>query len=163
MLTHRTRRAVLAMGTLLILSQPLWADPPIPRRPVGSSAATHRAVHQTLTDWQRARGAVAQQRGGLTVGVVQQPAITTFGVGTSVLVPDGGTALLGSYATRAEGRNEFGAPILGRVPVAGRPFRNTGYGYSTQTSQVSVRVRIIDLAEEELRQTGYSSRGLDRR
>jgi general secretion pathway protein D len=94
--------------------------------------------------------------------VVQQPTVSVFSVQSSVLVPDGGTALLGSWATRGEGRTEAGVPLLGRLPVAGRPFRNTGYGYATQAGQISVRVRIIDLAEEELRQTGFSARGLAR-
>lgn len=91
---------------------------------------------------------------GLTY--IQRPTVspfstTTIGVQTSVLVPDGGTALVAGYSTYREGRNEFGTPVLGKIPIAGRPFRNVGYGYAIQSSTVTVRVRVIDLREEEAR------------
>lgn len=86
------------------------------------------------------------------------PRPLTIGVQTSVLVPDRGTALLGSYGRVSEGRTEYGVPGLGKVPYLGRGFRNVGYGRSITTGSVSVRVRVIDLYEEEYRQTGYRSR-----
>jgi Flp pilus assembly secretin CpaC len=70
---------------------------------------------------------------------------------TTVSVPDRGTALVAGSSSFREGRNEFSTPVLGKVPLAGRPLRSTGYGYSLQGSRVTVSVRIIDLAAEDAR------------
>jgi Flp pilus assembly secretin CpaC len=86
------------------------------------------------------------------------PTCTNIGVQTSVAVPDGGTAALGGYGRVAEGRTQYGVPGVGGVPYLGRGFRNVGYGRSTATARVSASVRIIDLHEEEFRQTGVRSR-----
>jgi predicted DNA repair protein MutK len=77
--------------------------------------------------------------------------------GTTVRVPDGGTASVASYKEYAEGRSEYGAPILGKVPYLDRAVRNVGYGRHIATRGVSVSARIIDLREEEYRQTGFRS------
>lgn len=76
----------------------------------------------------------------------------------TVLVPDGGTAVIGGITRVSEGRTQFGAPILGQVPGVNRGFANVGYGRSVTVGRATVSVRIIDLAEEEFRQTGYRSR-----
>jgi general secretion pathway protein D len=65
---------------------------------------------------------------------------------------------LRSYHQLAEGRNEFGVPILGRVPYVSRGFRNVGNGRSAVSVRIGVAVRVIDLREEEFRQTGLRSR-----
>ena len=83
-----------------------------------------------------------------------RPERTFVGVQSSVLVPDGGEALVASYSSRSEGRNEFGVPVLGKVPYLDRGFRNLGAGTSIRRTTVSVRARVIILAEEEERQTG---------
>jgi hypothetical protein len=71
---------------------------------------------------------------------------------TTVSAPDGGTALLGGYSTARDGRNEFGAPGLGR------PFRNTGHARSLSGSTISVRVRVISLRDEDERILGLPGR-----
>jgi general secretion pathway protein D len=86
------------------------------------------------------------------------PAFTTIGVQTTVTVPDGGTVTVGGYSQLSEGRNEFGTPGLGRVPFSGRGFRNVSSGRTAVSGRVTARVRIIDLREEEYRQTGVRSR-----
>jgi Bacterial type II and III secretion system protein len=82
------------------------------------------------------------------------PLTTSFRVRTSVSVPDRGTALVAGYSSAQEGRSEFGTPVLGKVPLTDRAFRNVGYGRSVSRQTISAGVRIIDLREEELRQTG---------
>jgi hypothetical protein len=72
-------------------------------------------------------------------------------VQTTVTVPDGGSVLLGGYSRVSEGRKEFGTPGLGRG------FRNVGYGRSARGVSVRAAVRIINLREEEYRQTGFRS------
>jgi hypothetical protein len=82
------------------------------------------------------------------------PSYTSVRVSSSVVVPDGGEALVARYGSLSEGRNEFGAPGLGKTPYLDRGFRNVGSGRSVRSTTMSVRVRVINLEEEEERQTG---------
>jgi Flp pilus assembly secretin CpaC len=86
------------------------------------------------------------------------PTFTAIGVRTTVTVPDGGTASVGGYGRLSEGRVGYGPPVLGRLPYAGRGVGNVAYGRSAAAGRVAVSVRVIDLREEEYRQTGYRSR-----
>jgi Flp pilus assembly secretin CpaC len=89
---------------------------------------------------------------------VSGPAFTTIRLQTTVTVPDGGSVTLGGYSELSEGRTEFGVPVLGRVPYGSRGFRNVGYGRTAVSRRVIASVRVIDLREEEFRQTGVRSR-----
>jgi type II secretory pathway component GspD/PulD (secretin) len=93
----------------------------------------------------------------LKSGFTSVPTFTSLSIQTSVAVPDRGSVTLGGYSRWSEGRNELGAPGLGKTPYLGRGSRNVGYGRDVQASRVVVGVRIIDLAEEEYRQTGVRS------
>jgi hypothetical protein len=79
--------------------------------------------------------------------VVQLPTSSSFGVGTTVSVPDGGSAYLGGISRAASGSNEFGTPLL---PFS--PFKNRSSGSQVSTSKASVSVYIHDFAalEEQL-------------
>jgi hypothetical protein len=117
-------------------------------------------------------GAQAQVRGRPFVGrysgyysyravrpvFISPPTYTAIRLQTTVTVPDGGSVTLGGYDQLSEGRSEFGVPGLSRVPYLGRGFRNVGYGRSVISRRVSVSVRVIDLHEEEYRQTGVRGR-----
>ena len=59
---------------------------------------------------------------------VQLPSFPFVAVVTTVSVPDGGTVLLGGIKRLSEGRNEFGVPLLSKVPYINRLFRNVGIG-----------------------------------
>ncbi len=85
---------------------------------------------------------------------IQQPTFTTVTVQTSVSVPDGGTVLLGGLKLLNEGRNEFGPPVLSKIPYVSRLFRNVGYGRDTSSLLLMVTPRIIINTEEEVLQTG---------
>jgi hypothetical protein len=82
------------------------------------------------------------------------PYATSLRAQTSVTVPDRGEALVAGYRRLSEGRNEFGAPVLGKTPYLNRGFKNVGSGRSISRTTLSARVRVIILAEEEERQTG---------
>ena len=86
---------------------------------------------------------------------VQQPRLTSVTVMTTVAVPDGGTVLMGGLKRLSEGRNEFGPPVLSKIPYLNRLFRNTAYGRSAESLLIMVTPRIIIQAEEEEKQTGY--------
>jgi len=83
---------------------------------------------------------------------LQQPVFNTVAVNTTVNVPDGGTVLLGGLKRLSEGRNEFGPPILSKIPYIDRLFKNVGYGRETESLLMMVTPRIIINEEEEQRQ-----------
>jgi type II secretory pathway component GspD/PulD (secretin) len=92
---------------------------------------------------------------------IQQPVFTTISVQTTVVVPDGGTVLLGGLKTLSEGRNEFGPPVISKIPYINRLFRNIGYGRDVSTLMMMVTPRIIINREEQERQTGVVDAPID--
>jgi general secretion pathway protein D len=82
---------------------------------------------------------------------IQLPNFTVTSVTTTVSVPDGGTVLLGGIKRLSEGRNEFGVPILSKLPYINRLFKNVGIGRETQSLMMMVTPRIIIQEEEEER------------
>jgi len=87
-------------------------------------------------------------RSGTTV---QLPTFEVISVATTVSVPDGGTVLLGGIKRLREGRNEFGVPLLSKVPYIDRLFRNVGIGRETDSLMMMVTPHIIIQEEEEER------------
>ncbi len=80
---------------------------------------------------------------------VQLPTIDVFNVQTTVIVPDGGTMLLGSIGQSAMSEVMRGVPLLGNVPGAGRLFRNRGIGNETSAGTATVSAQIIRMSELE--------------
>lgn len=90
----------------------------------------------------------AQTHQGVTV---QLPSFQFVAVVTTVSVPDGGTVLLGGIKRLSEGRDEFGVPLLSKVPYINRLFKNVGIGRTTDSLMMMVTPRIIIQEEEEER------------
>jgi tetratricopeptide (TPR) repeat protein len=84
---------------------------------------------------------------------LQQPGFTSLDIQTTVVCPDGGTVLLGGLKTLSEGRNEFGPPVLSKIPYLNRLFKNVGIGRETRHIMIMVTPRIIINSEEEIFQT----------
>jgi len=157
-------RSTVCLVVVLFLTGAVWAEPPSSsRRPSdrnsGYLGGPYSAYGPGLSYRQPTSyyGPYSVYGPGLTYRqpyAASRPAATSLSVQTSVSVPDGGEALVGGYSSASEGRNEFGAPGLGKTPYLGRGFRNVGSGRSVGRTTASVRVRIINLAEEEERQTG---------
>ncbi len=93
------------------------------------------------------------ERSGTTV---QLPTFSYVNVSTTVSVPDGGTVLLGGIKRLREGRNEFGVPILSKIPYINRLFKNVGMGRTTDSLMLMVTPRIIIQEEEEEKLLGTS-------
>jgi general secretion pathway protein D len=89
---------------------------------------------------------VETSRSGTTV---QLPTFALIQVATTVSVPDGGTVLLGGIKRLNEQRNEFGVPLLSKVPYIDRLFRNVGIGRETRSLMLMVTPHIIIQEEEE--------------
>jgi type II secretory pathway component GspD/PulD (secretin) len=84
---------------------------------------------------------------------LQQPAFNIINISTTVVCPDGGTALLGGLKVLRESRNEFGPPFLSKIPYLNRLFKNVGVGRETRHVMIMVTPRIIINSEEEIFQT----------
>jgi hypothetical protein len=80
-----------------------------------------------------------------------------LGLNTTVSVPDGGTAVMGSYGSMVEGRNQIGPPTLSNTPYLGRLFGNVGTGREVRGYRVLIGVRIFSLREEDERLLGQGS------
>lgn len=94
----------------------------------------------------------AQNQQITTAGTtVQLPTFQFVSVTTTVSVPDGGTVLLGGIKRLSEGREEFGVPLLSKLPYINRLFRNVGIGRETDSLMMMVTPRIIIQEEEEER------------
>ena len=72
----------------------------------------------------------------------------------SVLVPDGGESLVARYGTVRQGRNEMGAPGLGKAPGLNRVMITGGFSSGIGGTSLSVRAIVLPMSSEELRQTG---------
>ncbi len=80
---------------------------------------------------------------------VQLPTIDVFTVQTTVIVPDGGTMLLGSIGQSAMSEVMRGVPLLGNAPGAGRLFRNRAIGSETSAGNATVSAQTISMSELE--------------
>jgi hypothetical protein len=93
-----------------------------------------------LIVWGLAESVSAQQN-------LQLPTFSFVTVSTTVSVPDRGSALLGGIKRSQTGRNDAGTPMLGKLPFAGRPFKNSAIGANRMGMNVHVNATIIDLSE----------------
>jgi general secretion pathway protein D len=110
-------------------------------------------IQDVPNDNTKSSNASTVTRSGTTV---QLPTFSSVSVTTTVSVPDGGTVLLGGIKRLSEGRNEFGVPMLDKLPYINRLFKNVGIGRETQSLMMMVTPRIIIQEEEEVAQTGYT-------
>ena len=99
-----------------------------------------------MTNGASSAGELELQSNGTTI---QLPEFLFTTVTTTVSVPDGGTVLLGGIKRLREGRNEFGVPILSKIPYINRLFKNVGLGRTTDSLMLMVTPRIIIQEEEE--------------
>jgi len=109
----------------------------------------------TTDDGEGEGGSSAEEEDIVRSGTtVQLPTFQFVSVTTTVSVPDGGTVLLGGIKRLNEGRNEFGVPLLSKVPYINRLFRNVGIGRESDSLMMMVTPRIIIQEEEEARLLG---------
>jgi len=80
---------------------------------------------------------------------LQQPQVTTLAIDSTTVIPEGQTLLLGGIKKLAEERNEFGPPVLSKIPYLNRIFKTVGYGRESVSMLIMVTPRIIINEEEE--------------
>jgi general secretion pathway protein D len=118
----------------------------------GSSTSTEDESSEGQVDG--TTGRTTKKTTSMEGTTVQLPTFSFVTVTTTVSVPDGGTVLLGGIKRLSEGRNEFGVPILNKIPYINRLFSNVGIGRETQSLMMMVTPRIIIQEEEEANLTG---------
>jgi general secretion pathway protein D len=111
-----------------------------------SSDTSTEGIQTTPDDATKANNVTSKTTSGVTV---QLPTYSYLSVSTTVSVPDGGTVLLGGIKRLSEGRNEYGVPILNKIPYLNRLFKNAAVGRTTQSLMMMVTPRIIIQEEEE--------------
>src|SRR3954470_12321151 len=67
----------------------------------------------------------------------------------TVAIPDGGTVVFGGMKKLVETRQEYGPPVLSRIPYVSRLFKNVGCGREAQSVFVAITPRIIVDEEQE--------------
>src|SRR5262249_49129132 len=90
-----------------------------------------------LFDAQNGTGAVSGQPVIFQMSF-QAPAFPSINLAATGNGPDGGTGPLGGMKTLAESRNEFGPPILSKIPYLSRLFRNNAWGRDAQSVMILV-------------------------
>lgn len=85
-----------------------------------------------------------------TAQVLQLPSFNSFGTDTTVLVPDGGTAVLGGNAAARSGVNQFGG-----LP----PQRSLGSERQSSRASVTAKVHDLNAMDEALQKTPSPARG----
>ena len=78
---------------------------------------------------------------------VQLPTFYFAAVGTTVSVPDRGSALLGGIGRSGSFSGSRGLPLAGKVPGVGRLARNRSLVHATGAGNIHVTATIIDHAE----------------
>jgi general secretion pathway protein D len=107
---------------------------------------TREGIQTTPNNSTKKNDASSVTKSGVTV---QLPTFSFVTVTTTVSVPDGGTVLLGGIKRLSEDREEYGVPMLNKIPYLNRLFSNVGIGRDTQSLMMMVTPRIIIQEEEE--------------
>jgi type II secretory pathway component GspD/PulD (secretin) len=87
-------------------------------------------------------GNLAKKEGTLQA-LIQRPTFTELKVSVAAKIPDQRTLAVIAGKTMAEGRNEFGPPVLSRIPYVSRLFRNHSYGTEARTVVILLTPRIV--------------------
>lgn len=81
--------------------------------------------------------------GSTIIGGDSIPTIGTQALGTTVIVPDGGTVLLGGLITEDDTRNQAGLPLFMNLPLVGRVLGSTDDKINRQELLIYIQPRII--------------------
>ncbi len=80
---------------------------------------------------------------------ITQPILTQTNLGTTAMVPDGGTLVLGGLVRSSRASAETAVPILSKIPILGNFFRSHGKGAGRTTIVIMVTPHIVDYNEYE--------------
>jgi type II secretion system protein D len=78
------------------------------------------------------------------------PTIGTQSLGTTVMVNDGGTVLLGGLISEGDSKAESGVPLFANLPLVGRVFGSTKNGIDRQELLIFIQPKVIRHAGDQL-------------
>jgi type II secretory pathway component GspD/PulD (secretin) len=104
----------------------------------------------------------ARTKGATLAQFVQQPNVSTRTIEKTVAIPDGQTLLFGGTKRTVEARNEFGPPILSKIPYVNRwARRDVVYSRDSESELILVTPRIVVLKEQPEARGEVARRGYD--
>lgn len=89
---------------------------------------------------------------------IQLPRFFTLNVDKTLVIADGGTALLSGWKRQRDTHAEHAVPVLSDLPFLGELFKNVEHGHITEQVMLLVTPRIIINEEEEIIKTGVISK-----
>lgn len=81
--------------------------------------------------------------GSTVIGGDAIPTIGTQTLGTTVMVPDGGTVLLGGLISEDDSKAEAGLPLFANIPMLGRVFGSTKDRISREELLIFIQPKVI--------------------
>lgn len=88
--------------------------------------------------------------GSTIIGGEEVPTIGTQSLGTTVMVEDGGTVLLGGLISEEDSKAESGIPLFANLPFVGRVFGSTKDGVDRQELLIFIQPKVIRHAGDQL-------------
>lgn len=88
--------------------------------------------------------------GSQLIGGDEIPTIGTQTLGTTVMVDDGGTVLLGGLISEGDRKSESGLPLFANLPLVGRVFGSTGENVSRQELLIFLQPKVIRHHSDQL-------------
>jgi type II secretory pathway component GspD/PulD (secretin) len=71
------------------------------------------------------------------------PTIGTQSLGTTVMIPDGGTVLLGGLISEDDGKSQAGVPLFANWPLVGRVFGSTSDKINRKELLIFIQPKVI--------------------
>ena len=102
-------------------------------------------------------GRVVTLQAGLTTVNIELPTLSLTKIRTTVIVPDGGTVILGGLKNMVKYQGEATVPLLGRLPIIKNLFRRKGHMNLRRNLVILLKADITILREKEEQLFGSSS------
>ena len=81
--------------------------------------------------------------GSTIIGGDEIPTIGTQSLGTTVMVPDGGTVLLGGLISEDDSKAQSGLPLFANLPLVGRVFGSTSDAINREELLIFIQPKVI--------------------
>ena len=88
--------------------------------------------------------------GSTIIGGDEIPTIGTQSLGTTVMVPDGGTVLLGGLISEDDSKAQSGLPLFANLPFVGRVFGSTTDAINREELLIFIQPKVIRSESEQV-------------
>ncbi|MEK6674867.1 MAG: hypothetical protein AABZ47_04335 [Planctomycetota bacterium] len=80
---------------------------------------------------------------------IQIPTLSSLRIQTAVMVPDGGTLLIGGQKLASESEVEAGVPVLSKIPILKRAYSSRSTVKDEQTLLILIKPKVLIQSEQE--------------